>query len=138
MSNTQITVSATIDAPLDKVWKYWTMHEHIINWNYASDDWHCPQATNNCVEGGAFCFAMAAKDGSFQFDFEGTYTEVIFYNKIAYTMPDNRTAKIYFEETENGTLVTEMFDAETMNPIDMQQAGWQAILNNFKRYTEKG
>jgi uncharacterized protein YndB with AHSA1/START domain len=132
----QITVEATVSAPVDKVWKFWTMPEHITKWNNASEDWHTPRAENDLRVGGKFNARMEAKDGSFGFDFGGVYDEVKSNETIAYTIGDGRKVKVRFAPDGNKTKVSETFEAETMNPIDMQQGGWQAILNNFKKYTE--
>lgn len=132
-----ITIEATIQAPIEKVWKYWTEPEHIINWNNASPDWHTPHAENDLREGGIFKNTMAAKDGSMQFDFEGTYTLVKQHETIAYTLGDSRTVQINFNTTEAGVHVLQRFEAETQNSIELQKTGWQAILNSFKTYSEK-
>lgn len=137
MSNTKITVETIINAPLNKVWDCWTLPQHITQWNAASDDWHCPKAENDLKEGGKFSFTMASKDGKMSFDFEGVYTAVVVGKAIAYTMFDQREAVVTFSNIDNQTKITEVFEAENMNPIEMQQMGWQAILNNFKRYVEQ-
>lgn len=137
MSSTKITVTAKIMADVHKVWENYTLPEHITKWNFASDDWHCPSATNDLREGGKYSARMEAKDGSFGFDFNVVYDEIIPQQKIAYTMEDGRKASITFEKMDNATNVTVVFDAEQMNPVEMQQNGWQAILNNFKKYTEQ-
>ncbi|MCF0054255.1 SRPBCC family protein [Dyadobacter sp. CY356] len=131
-----ITVEATIEAPIEKVWETWTKPEHIIHWNNASDDWFTPKAENDLRPGGKFSSRMEARDGSFGFDFEGVYDEVTDHKLISYTLGDERKVKIEFEEKGDQTLVTETFNAENQNPVEMQKAGWQAILNNFKKYTE--
>lgn len=138
MSNTStsVTVETTVKAPVEKVWKYWTAPEHIMQWNSASPDWHTPSATNDLRTGGSFTSRMEAKDGSFGFDFGGTYDEVIDNKRIAYTMGDGRKVVVDFTDNGNETIVSETFDAETQNPVDMQRAGWQAILDNFKKHTE--
>lgn len=132
----RITVEATINAPVETVWKTWTTPEDIMNWNNASDDWHTPKATNDLRVGGKFLSRMEAKDGSFGFDFEGIYNVVNPYEQIEYEMPDGRKVRISFAEEGGKTKVVEEFDAEDMNPVEMQRDGWQAILNNFKKYTE--
>jgi uncharacterized protein YndB with AHSA1/START domain len=133
---TTITVSTTISAPLDKVWQSWVLPDQITGWNAASDDWHCPSATNDLRVGGSFCYKMAARDGSFSFDFEGTYTEVIAHEKIAYKILDSRDVEITFIETSEGIIVTESFEAESTHSVEMQQSGWQAILERFKKHVE--
>jgi uncharacterized protein YndB with AHSA1/START domain len=135
-TSTKITVETTIQAPVEKVWKYWTEPTHITKWNSASEDWHTPIAENDLRVGGKFHSRMEAKDGSFGFDFGGIYDEVNLHEVIAYTLGDGRQVKITFKGLENGTEVTETFDAEGINPVEMQEAGWQAILDNFKKYVE--
>ncbi|MBK6643359.1 MAG: SRPBCC family protein [Bacteroidetes bacterium] len=132
-----ITVSAIINAPVKKVWDYWTNPNHITGWNFASDDWHAPSAQNDLKVGGKFNSRMEAKDGSFGFDFEGVYDQVIPEKFIEYTLGDSRKVKIKFTSDGNTTTIEESFEAESENPVEMQQTGWQMILNNFKRYTEK-
>ena len=134
---TKITVSASINAPVEKVWDCFTNPSHIVNWNFASDDWHCPRDENDVRIGGKYNARMEAKDGSFGFDFVTIYTEVEEYKKISYTMEDGREASTVFESIGNKTNVTTIFDAENENPVEAQQQGWQMILNNFKKYTEK-
>lgn len=133
----KISVETTVQAPVGKVWEYWTEPIHMTKWNFASDDWHSPFAENDLREGGKFISRMEAKDGSFGFDFSGVYNEIKLLEVIAYTMEDGRTAKIAFSEQGNATKVIETFDAETTNSIELQQQGWQAILNNFKKYVEQ-
>lgn len=132
----KITVQAVIQAPIDSVWKSWITPEDIVGWNFASEDWHCPKAENDLKVGGKFLFRMEAKDGSFGFDFEGIYTTVKTNELIEYVLADDRKISISFTDLGTQTKVTEIFDAETENPVEMQQDGWQAILNHFKKYTE--
>ncbi|HNP47715.1 MAG TPA: SRPBCC family protein [Bacteroidia bacterium] len=131
-----ITVEALINAPVEKVWKFWTQPEHITQWCNASDDWHAPRAENDVRTGGKFTTRMEAKDGSMGFDFGGIYDDVKLNEKIDYTMGDGRKVHITFIPDGNSTKVLESFDPESMNPHEMQRNGWQAILNNFKKYTE--
>ncbi|SDE69030.1 Uncharacterized conserved protein YndB, AHSA1/START domain [Mucilaginibacter pineti] len=133
---TPITVQATVNAPIAKVWEFWTKPEHITQWCNASDDWHAPFADNDPRTGGKFKTTMAAKDGSFSFDFEGVYTNVRDNEVIEYALGDGREVKIDFVANGDVTEITETFDPETTNPIEMQQGGWQAILNNFKKHAE--
>lgn len=137
MSNTKITVETTINADTQKVWDLWTKPEHITKWNFASDDWHCPLAENDLRVGGKLKSRMEAKDGSFGFDFEATYDEIVDQRKIAYTMSDGRKAVTVFENLDGKTKITITFDAENENPVEMQKGGWQAILENFRKYAEK-
>ena len=131
-----ITVETTVKASVEKVWKVWTMPEHIVKWNNASADWHTTRAQNDLRAGGKFLSRMEAKDGSFAFDFEGTYDEVETNELISYSIGDGRKAKIIFIAEDNETKVVETFEAENQNSIEMQRGGWQAILDNFKKYTE--
>lgn len=133
---TKITIRATVHAPVEKVWKLWTGPEHIMQWNNASDDWHTPHATNDLRVGGKFLSHMAAKDSSMSFDFEGTYSKVEPHKVIEYTITDGRKVKIHFISKGNETEVEEIFEAESMNAIELQRSGWQAILDNFKNYVE--
>lgn len=131
-----ITVETTVRTPVEKVWEYWTEPQHITKWNTASDDWHVPNAENDLRVGGRFLTRMEAKDGSFGFDFNGVYDEVRINEFISYTLGDGRKVAITFMSQENETKVIEAFEAETTNSIEMQKAGWQAILDNFKKYSE--
>jgi len=133
---TEITVEAIVKAPVERVWKYWTEPEHIKQWNNASEDWHTPHAENDLRVGGAFSSRMEAKDGSFGFDFGGVYDEVSEHERIVYTLGDGRKVAINFISQGEATRVVETFEAEETNAVEMQQAGWQAILDNFKKYAE--
>lgn len=133
---TIITVGTTINAPVKKVWEYWTKPEHITRWNSASEDWHTPSATNDLKVGGSFSCRMEAKDGSMGFDFGGVYDAIRENEYIEYTLGDGRKVKVTFTAVENGTKVSESFDAENTNSREMQKTGWQSILENFKKYTE--
>ena len=133
---TTITVETTVNAPVQKVWEFWTGPEHIVKWNNASDDWHTPRAENDLRVGGKFLSRMEAKDGSFGFDFGGIYDEVTTNEVIAYTIDDGRKVKITFSPSGNETRIVETFEAESMNSIELQRTGWQAILDNFKKYAE--
>jgi len=137
MEKTQITVEATVNAPVEKVWKFWSAPEHITKWCNASDDWHAPHAENDLRTGGKFLTRMEAKDKSFGFDFGGVYDNVTPHKNIEYTMGDGRKVKVTFAGNGNTTRVVETFEAESQNPVEMQKGGWQAILNNFKKYTEE-
>lgn len=131
-----LKVSAEVEVPVEKAWELFNTPEHIVNWNAASPDWHTPRANNDLRTGGSFSYRMEARDGSFGFDFAGEYTEVLPLTSFAYKMEDGRTARVEFHPIETGTLVITQFDAESSNPLEMQQNGWQAILDNFKRYAE--
>lgn len=136
MDKIKISIETLIDAGREKAWQYWTLPEHITRWNFAADDWHCPRAMNDLRVGGKMNFRMEAKDGSFGFDFEAVYDEVTEHCLIAYTMTDGRQATTRFDERVGKTFVSIVFDAEHENPVDLQRAGWQAILDNYKKYTE--
>ena len=133
---TIITVENIVNASIQKVWDCWTKPEHITQWNNASADWHTPWAKNDLRPGGSFVYRMEAKDGSFGFDFGGKYDIVKNNEYIEYTIGDGRKVKINFNAQGNATKVMESFEAENTNPIEMQRSGWQAILNNFKKYAE--
>jgi uncharacterized protein YndB with AHSA1/START domain len=137
VNTTSITIETLVNAPIEKVWKYWTQPQHVKSWNTASADWHTTRADNDLRAGGRFAFRMEAKDGSFGFDFGGTYDVVTENEYIEYTLGDNRKVKVHFTQQDNGVKLVETFDAETTNPVEMQRAGWQAILDNFKKYTEE-
>ncbi len=134
--NFRITVSALVTSPIAKVWEYWNAPHHIMQWNQASADWHTPRSENDLREGGRFLQRMESKDGSMGFDFVGTYTTVQPYSLIEYQMEDGRQVRITFEQNESGTLVTESFEPEGINILDLQYAGWLAILHSFKSHTE--
>ena len=136
MSNKMITVEVTVNASSKAVWQAWTLPAHITNWNFASADWTCPKASNDLRSGGSFNWRMEAADGSMGFDFTGKYDEVKEEELITYTMTDGRKVVIKFSSTEDGIHLSESFEAEGTNADEMQRAGWQAILNNFKKYVE--
>lgn len=135
-NKTTITVQSTVKAPVEKVWAFWTEPEHIKKWNSASPDWHTPHAENDLRTGGSFSSRMEARDGSFGFDFAGVYDSVVPHKHIAYTIGDGRKVTIDFIPEDNDTLVSETFEAESTNPVEMQRNGWQSIMDNFKKYTE--
>lgn len=137
VNTTVITIETTVNAPIEKVWKYWTEPQHVKNWNAASADWHTTRAENDLRVGGNFTFRMEAKDGSFGFDFGGTYDAIRENEYIEYTLGDGRKVKIYFTKEGNAVKVVESFDAENTHPVEFQKAGWQAILDNFKKYSEE-
>ena len=131
----QITVEVTVAAPIEKVWDAYVTPEDIVQWNAASDDWHTTSSTVDLRPGGKFSSRMEAKDGSFGFDFEGEYTNIVTHELIEYAFGD-RTAEIRFAEANDGVKVTVEFAAEEENSTEDQKGGWQAILNNFKRHVE--
>ena len=131
-----ITIETTVNAPIEKVWKMWNAPEHITKWATGSPDWHTPYAENDLRVGGKFLSRMSAKDGSASFDFIGTYDDVQTHKTIAYTMEDGRTAKIIFTALGKNVKIVETFEAETENTPELQRAGWQTILDNFKKHVE--
>jgi uncharacterized protein YndB with AHSA1/START domain len=136
LSKPVIEIESAIQAPIERVWEMWTKPKHITNWNFASDDWQCPQSENDLQVGGKFSSRMEAKDGSSGFDFWGNHTEVVEYKKISSQLGDGRKMTVFFESKGEGTYVKEEFEAEETNSIDLQKGGWQAILDNFKKYVE--
>ncbi|TRX39061.1 SRPBCC domain-containing protein [Flavobacterium restrictum] len=131
----KLLVTTTIQASLETVWHFWTTPNHIMQWNNASEDWHTPNAENDLKIGGRFKYTMASKDGLLCFDLEGKYTNIDYLSAIDYVLDDGRKVEIRFEETIDGVLLTESFEPEDENPITLQQQGWQAILDNFTKYT---
>ena len=135
MTNNKITIRATISADNRKVWDYYTQPEHITKWNFADPSWHCPTATNDMKIGGRYKARMEAKDGSFGFDFDAVYTEINSGKNFIYEF-GGRYASMEFKSVDGQTEVIVSFDPETENSIELQQNGWQAILDNFKKYVE--
>ncbi|MFA6392207.1 MAG: SRPBCC domain-containing protein [Patescibacteria group bacterium] len=131
-----ITVRTNVNTSTAKAWEYWNKPEHIIHWAFASDDWEAPEAENDLRIGGAFKTVMSAKDKSNSFDFSGTYSNVKEYELIEYDMSDGRHVKIEFQETPSGTEIIQTFDPENENSEELQRSGWQAIIDNFKKYVE--
>ncbi|MFM6995157.1 MAG: SRPBCC domain-containing protein [Sediminibacterium sp.] len=131
-----ITVESIIEAPIDMVWDFWTKPEHVMHWNFASNDWHCPKANSDFNVGGEFHYIMAAKDGSVEFDFCGTFTKIIDKTFIEIFLEDGRELNIQFESEGSSTKIIETFEPEEVNSMELQKQGWQAILDNFKSYTE--
>ena len=136
MDKTMITIQATVQADAGKAWECYTKPEHITKWNFASDDWHCPSAFNELKVGGTYRVRMEAKDGSFGFDLEATYDSLEPGNSFTYTMADGRSVHLVLHHKGNATEVSITFEAENQNPVELQREGWQAILNNYKKYTE--
>lgn len=131
-----ILVDTIVNAPVETVWRLWTTPENIVKWNYASDDWHSPHAENDLREGGRFNYRMEARDGSMGFDFWGVYQKVIVNKYIEYITGDDRKVKIDFIADGHHTKIAESFEPENTNPVELQRGGWQAILDNFKKYGE--
>lgn len=143
LNKNPITITDVVKAPIEKVWEYWNSPEHIVKWAFADDTWEAPYAENDLKTGGRFLTRMQAKDKSGGFDFGGVYTAVINHKLIEYDMDKGedeekeRHVKVEFEETPGGVKITQTFDPEQENPEEMQKAGWQAILNNFKKHAEE-
>lgn len=133
---TKVTIETTVNAPLAKVWETWNGPAHIMQWNSASPDWHCPKAETDLRTGGTFSSRMEARDGSMGFDFGGVYDEVRNGEYIAYTMGDGRKVQVSFTSKGDSTHISQTFEAENMHPVDFQKAGWQSIMDNHKKYTE--
>jgi len=135
-TKTKITIQASIKAPVEKVWNLWTSPADIVKWSTPSPDWHTVRATHDLKEGGTFTYRMEAKDGSFGFDFGGVFDVLKKNELMEYTIGDGRKVVIHFTTKGDVTEVVETFEAEDQNPVEMQRAGWQAILDSFKTYTE--
>ena len=137
MSKDRITIKTVVELPGETVWNYWTEPEHIVKWNNASADWHTTASENDLRAGGRFLSRMEAKDGSFGFDFSGVYDEIIEHERITYTLDDDRKVEISFQDKDGKTEITEIFEAEGSNTLELQKTGWQAILDNFRNYAEE-
>ena len=136
MESNTISIGTSISAPIEMVWGFWTLPEHITQWNFATDEWICPTAKNELEPQGQLNWRMEAKDGSIGFDFIGTYQEIIENQFLSYKMSDGRMVTIKFEVIDEDVKLTESFEAEGTNSDEQQRVGWQAILNNFKKYAE--
>ena len=137
MASQQITVSTTVPVLPASAWKFYTSADDVIQWNFANDEWRCPSATIDLRVGGVHSARMEAKDGSFGFDFEGTYSEVDAPNAVTLDLEDGRKARTTFKPVVSGTLVETIFDAEDENSAEMQRDGWQAILNNYQTHVQQ-
>ncbi|MBI4836436.1 MAG: SRPBCC family protein [Candidatus Abawacabacteria bacterium] len=131
-----ITVEISINAPVEKVWQCWVEPAHICQWLFAQDDWECPEAHNDLRVGGRFSSTMRAKDLSSSFDFTGQYTDVQEHKIIEYTIDDGRKVQVVFSTEGDGTKIVETFEMENTHSEEQQRTGWQAILDNFKKYVE--
>lgn len=131
-----VTIETQINAPMAKVWDYFTLPEHITQWNFATEEWHTPWARSDFRVGGEFTSRMEARDGSMGFDFSGRFDDIQPHRLVAYTIGDGRKVAVHFSEAGPQVLIREEFEAEIVNPVDLQRMGWQAILDNFKKYTE--
>ncbi len=136
MERQLISIATSIYAPVEKTWEYYTIPKHIKEWNHALPEWHCPAAENDLRDGGNFSYRMEARDGSVGFDFIGRYTQIIPFEYIAYTLGDGRKAEFHFIKDEKHTRIVGNFESESEHSADMQQKGWQAILDNFRAYVE--
>ena len=132
----KIKVDVLVNASLEDTWKCFTQPEHIVNWNAASEDWCCPSAHSDLKAGGSFSYRMEARDGSMGFDFSGKFNEVDFQRHILILLDDKRSLEVWFEAVDGGIRVTEEFEAENMNPVELHQQGWQAILDAYKNYCQ--
>lgn len=132
----KITVQTKVNKDANSTWTYWTEPEHITGWNFASPDWHCPRAINDVKPGGRFSWRMEAKDGSMGFDFCGSYLSVKHAQQITAKLDDGRHLEINFQNMAGETTVSQSFDPDDSIAPEQQQAGWQAILENFRKYTE--
>lgn len=137
MAQQQISIETNIKAPLHTVWNAYTTPEHIVQWNFASEEWCCPHAETDLRPGGAYKARMEAKDGSFGFDFEATYERIEQNELLVMSLTDGRMVRTTFVQTAASTTVTTVFDAEQENSMEMQRNGWQAILDNFGAYVER-
>lgn len=132
----KITIEVLVQKPIEMAWRFFNDPAFVTQWNHASDDWHSPRTENDLRPGGHFNYRMEAKDGSFGFDFAGTYTQVVEPNLVVYTIGDGRQVTITFTREGEATRVVETFEAETENSLDLQRQGWQAILDHYKRFAE--
>ena len=131
-----ISISTRVQAPIEKVWEFWTKPAHIVNWNFASDDWCCPHATNDLAPQKKFSWRMESEDGKIRFDFEGIYDQIDEHQLIRYHLEDGRNVEIQFIQKEDEIEMRENFETEDQHTAEQQRAGWQAILENFKKYVE--
>jgi uncharacterized protein YndB with AHSA1/START domain len=136
-SGKKLKVEALIEAPLAEVWKKWTEATHVVNWNFAHESWHCPHAEVDFQVGGTSTYRMEAKDGSFGFDLNARFLAIQDQRFIQSELEDGRAVEVYFEEAGAACKLVQYFEPETENPLELQQGGWQAILNHFKQYCEQ-
>lgn len=132
----KLNIETTVNAPLSNVWASWVTPADITHWNFASDEWCCPNAEIDLQVGGKFTYRMEAKDGSMGLDFEGVFTKISPNESIHFKLEDNRVVSVEFIETNEGIKVIEIFEAEDENSAELQKQGWQSILNNFKKHVE--
>lgn len=136
MSGEKITVACGVEASLEAVWEAWVSPEHIVHWNAASEDWHTPTATNDLRRGGRFLYRMEARDGSMGFDFGGEYLTVEHLSQIHSRLDDGRSVRVTFRVNGAVVEIEEVFEADPEHPLELHRAGWQNILDRFKRYVE--
>ena len=136
MKNDAIKIKIIVNAPKELVWNIYTEPEHIMHWNYATDEWHCPSAVCDLRPEGTFSFRMASKDGKHEFDLKGTYIDIRPEEFISYALEDGREVQVTFENTSNGISIEQTFEPERSNSLEMQRNGWQTVLDNFKKYVE--
>ncbi|MFN5370703.1 MAG: SRPBCC domain-containing protein [Bacteroidia bacterium] len=132
----KIKVEVVVNASLEEAWRRFTQPEHIVNWNAASADWHCPAARNELKAGGTFSYRMEARDGSMGFDFSGKFIAVEPLKHLSILLDDKRSLEVWFEAQADGVRITEEFEAEQENEPELQRMGWQAILDAYARYCE--
>ncbi len=130
-------MNAAVKNDIETVWRAWTEPEHIVNWYFASDEWHCPAASNDFTQGGAFSYTLAAKDGSAKFDYDGSYAKIVDHELIEFSLNDGRLVTVSFTQLSEEVQIQESFEPDHQVSPEMQKMGWQAILNNFCIYTEK-
>lgn len=134
-SQPPVVIETAVNTSIEKAWETFTLPEHIVNWAFANEDWNVPSAENDLTVGGKFRTVMAAKDDSMSFDFAGEYTDITEYENIEYDLGDSRHVKVQFIKLTDGVKVTQTFDPEADNSVEMQKDGWQSILNNYSKYT---
>jgi len=132
----KITVEVLVNRDVKAAWDAFTSPQAITRWNFASADWRCPKAENDLRVGGEFSYRMESKDGSMGFDFSGKYTEIRHLERIKYSLGDEREVVIEFRDENVKTKVIETFVAEGTSSYEQQKGGWQAILDNYKKYVE--
>lgn len=132
-----IKIDITILKTVEKVWEYFNDPKHVTHWNFAHETWKCPKAESDFCEGGKFNYRMEAKDGSFGFDYTGTFDEIVPKKLVKYHLDDGRKVEVHFNKVdENTTEVVEIFEPEKSSSVEMQRDGWYGILNNFHKYAE--
>ncbi len=131
-----ITVETNVNGCVIKIWEFWTKPDHIVNWNFAIPEWHCPRVENDLEVGKSFSYRMESKDGSMGFDYAGTYNRIEPHALIEYVLEDGRTVSIDFKKLDDSVSIVETFEVEDTNTLEQQKQGWQAILENFKKYVE--